>query len=132
MTWLSKTACIAVILLAAGSASALDFDAYTYWVEPNTVKEFDWAPVQDAEGYEIYVYCLERSKSYLVGRTVTYPTHKIRFQTPGHYVLYARAFVTRDGTRVWGEWKNSLEADCGIVNGQPRPWVIYVPYSPRF
>jgi hypothetical protein len=123
-----STPIIIALLLFAALASALDYGpAYVYWVEPGTKKVFAWAPVPGAEVYEIYLFRMENARSYLVGRRVAAPTHSITFNTPGTYVLYARAGMTVDGVLTWGEWRNSLDPACGVVNGLPQPWTVYVP-----
>lgn len=118
-------------LSAASQAAAVDFDAYVYWVTPGTKKAVAWtAPDTGADGFEIYVWQLENSKSFLAGRLVQTNSIEITWRTHGHYIIYCRAFkVDAYGAKKFSEWVNTLDPTVGEVNGKPRAWVLYVaPY----
>ena len=88
----------------------------------------EWVAPQGADGFEVYVLRLETGAKLLAGKIVNEPRLTVTWRTPGHYVVYVRPYVTSGGVRVFGEWKNSLDPEIGIVNGQPKAWALYVPF----
>lgn len=119
-----------VLFLLAMVAMAADFDSYVYWVPSGTKKTVAWtAPEGGADGYEIYVWQLENSQRFLSGRVVFQNSIEITWKTPGHYIVYCRAFKDVGGVRQWSEWVNTLDPTVGLVNEHPRAWVLYV--APR-
>lgn len=121
---------VAFMLLVTALTYAADFDAYTYWVTPGTKKTVAWT-AGDAltEGYEIYVWQMEGSRRFLSGRILATNQIEITWRTPGHYIIYCRAFKGSETAREWSDWVNTLDPTVGEVNGQPRAWVLYVaPY----
>jgi hypothetical protein len=124
-----------LFVLFAPLVRAADYDAYTYWLTPTLQadgrywikKTVAWAPTAGAQGYEIYVWRLEDGVRLLVGRMTTEPKLEITWRTRGHYIFYIRSYVTKaDGSKEFGVWCNSLDPAVGIVNGQPKAWVVYV------
>jgi len=118
------------LLLMVGTGWAMsDFDAYVYAVPYNTLKTVSWAPppapYESHDGYEYSVFRMETARMVLTGNT-TNSSVTIRFKTHGMYVLYVRSFKLINGVKRYGEWGNSLDPTVGIVNGQPRAWVVYV------
>lgn len=116
-----------LFVMLAPLVRAADYDAYVYWVPPETRKPIFWtAPETGADGYEIYIWRMESAK-IMYQTTVTEPTITIRWRTRGTYIAYVRAFKIIDGVKQFGEWKNTLDPTVGEVNGKPRAWVLYVP-----
>jgi hypothetical protein len=117
---------ISFLFFFSNSSNSASLDAYEYWVSYNTPQAFEWAAVDGADGYELYIWQLEGLKMFLSGKIVTTNKHSIVWKTHGHYVVYVRHFKLVNGVRVFGEWGNSLDPTVGVVDGNPRAWVIYV------
>lgn len=117
---------LCVVMIHSPARAASDFDGFVFWVESGSKRSVEWAPAENAEGYELYVWQMEGSKRFLSGRMVTAPKIEITWRTRGHYVVYARPWRTVDGSKVFGEWCNSLDPACGVVNGAPRAWALFV------
>ena len=113
-------------LIFTSIATAADFDAYVYWTDPGTRKAIEGVPVDGAEGYELQVRRMESNKTVYSGTTAG-PKLTINWRTTGHYVAYVRSFRTGAAGKEYSEWKNTLDPTVGIVNGQPKAWVVLVP-----
>ena len=117
---------LSFLLFFSSFSNAEFLDAHEYWVPYSTSQAFEWAAVDGADGYELYIWQLEGLKIFLSGKIVTTNKHSIVWKTHGHYVVYVRHFKLVNGVRVFGEWGNSLDPTVGVVDGNPRAWVIYV------
>ena len=113
------------LLIACTMATAADFDAYVYWIDPGTLRTIAWDPAPGADGYEIIVRRMESGKALYSG-TVTDPKIAIRFNTTGHNVVYLRAFKGAGAAREYGEWKNTLDPSFAVVNSVPKAWVMAI------
>ena len=117
---------LSFLFIFINPSDAKYLDAYEYWVPYNNPQAFEWAAVDGADGYELYIWQLEGPKRFLSGKIVTTNKHSIVWKTHGHYVIYVRPFKMVDGQRQFGAWGNSLDPAVGIVDGAPRAWVIFV------
>ena len=116
---------MAFLFIACTMATAADFDAYVYWVDPGTRRTIEWNAAPGADGYEIIVRRMESGKALYSG-TVTGTSIAIRFNTTGHNVVYLRAFKGTGDAREYGEWKNTLDPSFAVVNSAPKAWVMAV------
>jgi hypothetical protein len=115
-----------LFLFIVPATAFADLDAYEYWVQSGTIRSFEWSAVTGADGYELYIWQLEGSKRFLSGKIVFTNRHSVLWKTYGHYIVYVRHFKLVNGVRIFGEWGNSLDPKIGVVNGNPRAWVIYI------
>ena len=117
---------LSFLLFFSSFSNATTLDAYEYWVPYNNPQAFEWAAVDGADGYELYIWQFEGSKRFLSGKIVITNKHSIFWKNHGHYVVYVRHFKMVDGQRHFGAWGNCLDPAVGIVDGAPRAWVIFV------
>ena len=119
-----------IYVLICPLAIASDFYAHCYWTPQGTRKTIAINLLEKDVGTEFQVRRIESGKTLysgvVVGDRIT-----IKFNTPGHNVIYARTYKIVDGLKVFGEWMNSLQEKSSIVmigpDWIPRPWVIIVP-----
>ena len=121
--------CWLLLCLFVVDAPAADLvGVYEHWVPAGSSRTIEWSAVPGASGYEIYVRSIEDSKTFLVGKEIPTNFHTIVWKTRNrHLVYYARPYFDEGGARRYGEWGNSLSPSVGVVDGQPQPWVVYVP-----
>ena len=121
---------IVFLLIACTMATASDFYAHCYWVAQGTRRIIVVNLGEGDIGTEFQVRRMESGRTLYSG-VVEGDRITIKFNTPGHDVIYARTYKVVNGVKVFGDWLNSLEKNNSLVMVEegwaPRPWVIIVP-----
>jgi hypothetical protein len=121
---------IVFLLITCTMVNAADFYAHCYWVTQGTRRIIVVNLGENDIGTEFQVRRMESGKTIYSG-TVVGDRITIKFNTPGHDVIYARTYKVVNGIKVFGDWMNSLQKNNSLVlvgvDWTPRPWVIIVP-----
>jgi len=101
-------------------------DYVTYFGTTDQTITCAWDAVENAEGYQVELYHVERdSITRVASEGLTDTQIVLSLPRSGHFVPRIRACADYPACETYSEWSESTNSEVASVDGQPRAWWIY-------
>jgi hypothetical protein len=110
-------------------------NVYAEWVKKDYVTYFGttdqsitvkWDAVDNAQGYQLELYHVERdSITKVASEGLTTTQLELTLPRSGHFIPRVRACSDYPACETHSEWSESINSEVAIVDGEARSWWIY-------